>query len=174
MSNLNGVSISKGKVGANRFNNDRAVSGLIVESPVNALLSFKQTVKLYGLYDAEQYGITAEFDATNNVNVYRHVREFFRMAGEGTELNFMIVAQDTTLTAICEDTAGDMAKRLLIDADYKVRQLAVAANPTDEITPVDGLPPDVFGAIPKAQGLAEWAFSQFMPCQVFLGIFGGA
>lgn len=172
MSNLDAVKISKGKVGANRTNNDRRVSGLIVSSPVVAELAFKKAVKLYGLYDAEQYGITAEFDEANNVNVYRHIREFYRMAGEGVELNFMIVAQAETLTSIVEDLAGDMAKLLLVEADFKTRQLAVAINPivTEEnpIVYLDGLPTDVVNAIPKAQGLAMWAYEQFMPCQIFL------
>lgn len=172
MANLDAVKIKKGKVGANRRNNDRRVSGLIVSSPVSPDLAFKEAVKLYGLFDAEQYGITAAFDTTNNVNVYRHIREFYRMAGEGVELNFMIVAQAETLQSICEDTAGDKFKFLLANADYKIRQLAVALNPIfDEESPivhVDGLAPDVFNAIPLAQGAAEWAYDQFMPCHIFL------
>lgn len=122
--------------------------------------------------DAAQYGIIAAFDTTNNVNVYRHVREFYRNVGEGVELNLMLVAQTETLQSILEDTAGDKAKKLLINAEYKVRQLAVALNPTVAPTVVDGLPTDVFAAIPKAQGLADWAYSQFMPTHVFIEGFG--
>ncbi len=126
MANLDAVNIKKGKIGANRLDNTRSVSALVVSSPVLPLLDFKKTVQLYGLFDAEQYGIVEAFDTTNNVNVYRHIREFYRMAGEGTELNFMVVAQSETLQTITEDTAGDKLKRLLIDADFKVRQVAVA------------------------------------------------
>lgn len=172
MANLDAVKIKKGKVGANRLNNDRAVSGLIISSPVNPLLGFKTTVQLYGMYDAELNGITAAFDLANNVNVYRHVREFYRMAGEGVPLNFMAVAQSETMQSIVQDAAGDKLKRLLIDSDYKVRQLAVACNPiADEENPivhVDGLTPDLFGAIPLAQGTANWAYDQFMPTHIFL------
>lgn len=168
MSNLNGATISKGKIGANRVNNDRRISGLVVSSPVNALLAFKTPVKIYGLYDAEQYGLTADFDTINKVNVYRHIREFFRMAGEGTELNFMLVPQTETLTTIVTDATADMAKRLIVGAEYKVRQLAIAVNPTTAPVPVDGITPDLKTAIPAAQGLAEWAYNQFMPCHIFL------
>ena len=91
MANLDAVKIKKGKVGANKLDNDRSVSAIIVSSPIIADLAHKVSVKLYGLFDAEQYGITEAFDKENNVNVYRHVREFYRIAGEGTELNFMIV-----------------------------------------------------------------------------------
>ena len=172
MANLDAVNIKKGKIGANRLDNTRSVSALVVSSPVLPLLDYKKTVQLYGLFDAEQYGIVEAFDTTNNVNVYRHIREFYRMAGEGTELNFMVVAQSETLQTITEDTAGDKLKQLLIDADFKVRQVAVALNPIDDaenpLVPVDGLVPDVFGAIPLAQGLAEWAYDQFMPTHIFL------
>lgn len=169
MANLDAVQIKKGRVGANRRTNDRAVSGLIISSPVNPDLDFKKTVQVYGLEDARGYGITPEFDETNNVNVYRHVREFFRMAGEGTLLQVMLVKQETLLAAIAEDTAGDMAKQLLVDAKGKIRQLAIAVNPgTIEGTHVDGILPDVMTAIAQAQGLAQWAYDAFMPCQVFL------
>jgi hypothetical protein len=172
MADLKAVNIKKGKVGANRRNNDRRVSGLVVSSPVNELLPFKKTVQLYGLYDAEQYGITAAFDIANNVNVFRHVREFYRGVGEGVELSLMIVAQAETLQTIAEDTAGDKLKRLLVDANYKVRQLAIALNPTVIGVQVDGLPPDVFGSIPKAQGAAEWAYNKFMPTHIFVEGYG--
>jgi hypothetical protein len=168
MANLDAVKTQKGKVGANRLNNDRRVSGLIVSSPVNTLLAFKKTVKIYGLFDAEQYGITPTFDVTNNVNVYRHVREFYRGVGEGVELNLMIVPQTETLVTIVEDTANDKLKQLLIDAAFKVRQVAIALNPTVITAQVDGLVPDVYASIPKAQATAEWAYGQFMPTHIFV------
>lgn len=172
MANLDAVKIKKGKVGANRLDNDRRVSAIIVGSPPIPTLAFKETVQLFGLYDAEQNGITAAFDKDNNVNVYRHVREFYRNAGEGVPLNFMAVSQTETLKTIAQDTAGDKLKRLLIDSDYKVRQLAIALNPIEgsgnAIVHVDGLVPDVFESIPLAQGTANWAYDQFMPTHIFI------
>jgi Protein of unknown function (DUF2586) len=168
MANLDAVNINKGKIGANRLNNDRRVSALIISSPPITELPFKQTVQLYSLFDAAQYGIIEQFDKTQGVNVYRHIREFYRMAGEGVLLNLMIVERTETLVSICQDTAGDKLKRLLIDSDYKVRQLAVAINPATVGVPVDGLIPDVLNAIPFAQGMAQWAYDQFMPTHIFL------
>ena len=172
MANLDAVDIKKGKVGANRNNNNRKVSGLVLSSPVLPLLPFKKTVELYGLFDAAQYGITEAFDTENNVNVYRHIREFYRMAGEGVKLNFMAVSQDESLQTILEDSDGDMIKRLLIDSDGENRQIAVALNPEEIEVQVDGLPPDVFGAIPLAQAIAQWAYDQFMPCHFFVEGYG--
>lgn len=172
MANLDAVNIKKGKVGANKLDDTRKVSGMVISSPVLPLLAFKTTVQLYGMFDAAQYGITAAFDKTNNVNVYRHVREFYRMAGEGVELNLMIVAQTETLKSITQDTTGDKLKQLLIDAEFKCRQVAIALNPTVAGVPVDGLDPDVYGAIPLAQGMANWAYQNFMPTHIFLEGFG--
>ena len=172
MANLDAVNIKKGKVGANKLDNTRRVSALIVGSPVLPLLAFKETVRFYGLFDAAQYGINEAFDKDNNVNVYRHVREFYRMAGEGVELNFMAVAQTETITTIAQDATGDMWKRLLVDADFKVRQLAIAVNLAAIGVQVDGLPPDLFGAIPLAQGAANWAYDNFMPTHIFLEGYG--
>lgn len=172
MANLDAVKIKKGKIGANKLNNDRRVSAIIVGTPAIPDLPFKETVTLFGLFDAAQYGITEAFDKDNNVNVYRHVREFYRKAGEGVQLNFMAVEQTETVKTIAEDVDGDKLKRLLIDSDYKVRQLAIAFNPIfDEENPIvhiDGLVPDVFDAIPLAQGTAEWAYDQFMPTHIFI------
>lgn len=167
MANLDAVKINKGKLGANRNQADRSVSGLIISGPKPDSLEFGKTVKLYNLDDAEAYGINADFDEANNVNVFRHLSEFFRMAGPGTELNLMMVKDSETLESICEDS--DKGRQLLIDADYKVRQLAIALNPDSlDGTPVDGLLPDIMSGIAKAQGLAEWAYDEFMPCQIFL------
>ena len=168
MANLKAVDIKKGKVGANRLDNNRRVSAIIISSPPITELPFKTTVVLYGLFDAVQYGITPQFDVTQNANVYRHIREFYRMAGEGIELHVMIVDRTETMQSICQDVAGDKLKRLLLDADGKVRQVAVAINPPAAPVLVDGLPSNITASIPLAQGTAQWAYDNFMPTHIFL------
>ncbi|WP_413534069.1 DUF2586 family protein [Empedobacter brevis] len=169
MSNLNGVTTKKGKVGANRSNNKRAVSALVISSVVLANLAFNTPVTVYSTDDLITYGLDAEFDKTNNVNVYRHVSEFYRMSGSGTELHLMLVSQTETLKTLVQ---SESIKTLLAHADYEIRQIAFALNPTEAPVIVDGLPTDVIEAIPFAQGLALWAFEQNMPCQVFLEGYG--
>lgn len=169
MSNLNGVTTRKGKIGANRSNNKRAVSALVIGSAVLAGLAFNTPVTIYNTDDLEQYGLDAAFDATNNVNVYRHISEFYRLAGQGTELHLMLAPQATTLTTLVQ---SEHVKTLLATADYEVRQIAFAVNPSEEPTVVDGLPTDLITAIPLAQGLADWAYEQNMPCHIFLEGYG--
>ncbi|NLN33886.1 MAG: hypothetical protein GX159_09885 [Flavobacteriaceae bacterium] len=168
MSNINGVTIQKGKVGANRRNVKRAVSALIIGSVASADLALNTPQTVYNIEDLEQYGITPEFDSTNNLNVYRHFSEFFRMAGAGTELHFMLVDQAETFGTILADASETMAKRLLAFAKHDVRQLGVCLNPDETPTPVDGLPDDALTAIAAAQGLYAWADENHMPLQIFL------
>lgn len=168
MADLTGVDIIKGKIGANTINNGTGISGMVIASPAPSNLSLGTVSVVYNLVDVEALGITPAFDADNGVNVYRHLREFFRIAGEGQKLYILLVPQDTTMTDICEDTDEQYAKKLLIEADGEIRQVAVAVNPTGATTHLNGLPDDVYNAIAQAQGLALWAYNRHFPCQVLL------
>lgn len=163
MSNLNGVSIQKGRLGANTLNAGDNVSGLIISAVKPSGLELDTPVTVYNLNDVAKLGISTDAD---NVNVFRHISEYFRMAGEGTPLHLMLVPQATPMADICEKKA----QKLLVYAGGDIRQLAVAVNPAsdNEITMLNGLPKDVYDAIGKAQGLAQWAYDNFMPCQIFL------
>ena len=168
MADLNGVDIKKGQIGANTISTGDGISGLVIASPATTLLAHGQATTLYNMVDVKSKGISPEFDADNGVNLYRHIREFFRMAGEGRELYLMLVPQDTTMVAICEDTLEVFAKRLLIEAKGSIRQIAIAVNPEQDTTHLNGLPEDVYNSLAMAQGLAKWAYDRHMPCQVLL------
>lgn len=166
MSDLSGIKIEKGRLGANRRNAGYAISGLIISALATSALALDTPTTVYNMNDVKTLGITAEYDKTNNVNVHRHISEFYRMAGEGTELNLMLVDQSKTLPVICETDA----KKLLAHAKGKIKQIAIAVNLEVDatITLLNGMPTEVYNAIPKAQGLYEWADALFMPCQIVL------
>ncbi len=164
MADLKGVNIQKGRLGANTLSGNDAISGIIIGCGATTQLALETPAVVYNMRDVEQLGITTEFDETDNVNAYRHLSEFYRMAGEGTKLHLMLVSRETTEVEICEQKA----KKLLAHADGEIRQLAIAVNPTEEPTMLNGMAADVFNAISKAQGLAEWAYQNHMPLQVFL------
>ena len=168
MADLTGVDILKGKIGANTINNGAGISGMVIASSAPSGLSLGTVSVVYNLVDVEALGITPVFDADNGVNVYRHLREFFRMAGEGQKLYILLVPQDTAMTEICEDTDEKYGKKLLIEADGEIRQIAIAVNPIGETTHLNGLPEDVYNAIAQAQGLALWAYNKHFPCQILL------
>ncbi|CAA0144740.1 conserved hypothetical protein [Tenacibaculum maritimum] len=166
MADLNGVNIAKGKLGANLLGASDTISGIVIGSVAAPSLALNTPRVVYNLKDVEKLGITPQFDIDNKVHVFRHLSEFYRNAGEGIELYLMLVAQTTTISTICDVDA----RPLLLFAKGKIRQLAIAINVTEATSPVmlDGLPTDVQNGIPKAQGLANWAFDNKMPCQVFL------
>lgn len=166
MGSIKGVNIQRGKVGANRLGGDDAISGIIITSPAVANLEYGVSVPVYNLTDVEDLGITEDFDSNENVNVWQHCKEFFRLAGSGTELHLMIVEQTETLSS-CLDAP---AKDLILGANGAVKQLAVAVNFENEdvINTVDGLASDVKDAIGIAKALEVWSEENFMPVSVFI------
>lgn len=168
MADLNGVDIVKGKIGVNTIATGDGVSGIVITAPASTGLAHKIATTIYNLVDVEALGITPKFDTDNNVNVYRHLHEFFRLAGEGQKLYLLLAPQTTTISAICDDVNSEFAKKLLISANGEIRQLAIAVNPTVATTHLNGMPDDVYNSIAKAQGLADWAYYQHFPCQILL------
>lgn len=166
MSNLNGVNIQRGKVGSNRLGSNDAISGIIITSPAVTALPFNTHKVVYNIQDVEDLGITADFDTDNNVNVYEHFSEFYRLAGSGTELHFVLVAQTSTMVSLLDEPA----KSLLIAAEGKIKQLAVAMNLEESatITLLNGMPDDVYNAIAVAKNLENWSEANFMPVSIFL------
>lgn len=168
MADLDGVKIRKGKIGANTIVTGDGISGLVIATAKPEGIDYGKVITLFNLVDALNNGITGLFDQANGVNLYRHIREFFRMAGEGQKLYVMLVPQATTMQDICEDIDQQYAKKLLIEADGEIKQLAVAVNPTIDTIHLNGLPDDVYNSIAPAQGLAIWAYDLHFPCQVLL------
>lgn len=168
MNSLDGANIAKGKIGANALVVGDGVSGLIAAAVATAKLALGTVKAIYNLVDAENLGITPAYDKDNNVNVYRHINEFYRIAGEGTKLYILLVAQATTLVEMCEGENDTLGKALITEGAGEIRQIALSVNPTGVTTLLNGIPDDVFNAIPKAQLLYDWADSHFMPCNILL------
>lgn len=165
MADLDGVRIGRGRIGANTLNQGDGISGLIIAAPATATTPLGVVKTLFNPADAITAGFTEAYEVLG-LNAARHISEFYRMKGEGAKLYVMLVDPATTMTEIVEEE--EFARKLLIAAKGEIRQLGVAVNPTGEIVSLDGLPADVFSAIPKAQGLADWAYENHMPCQVIL------
>jgi len=168
-----GVIISRGTLGADVSAKTDNISGILANGPAvvadagNGIIGIAvgEAVKITGIADAKAHGIDADYDEDNDVRVFRHIDEFYRMAGEGTVLWLMLY------TGVPTDALGDTyAKKLIAAAAGEIRQLAIAYNPAAlyEATFVDGLEEDVYDAIPAAQVLYDWTFSTFRPCQMIL------
>lgn len=123
------------------------MSGVAVAGKI-ALGERKQ---LFSTDDLTALGITE----VNNLLAYRDITDFYATAGEGAELNIMLVVDTTSLADIC-DITKDMAKKLLDECDG--RGVVIGVNrktPAGYVQVIaNGLDADVNAAVTKAQALA--------------------
>ena len=109
--------------------------------------------------DLADLGVTAE----NNAKLYKHVIEFYDEAESGTKLILYPVSPATKATDICDytKTAEGYARDLIMRQNGALRGIGVVGVNTGSTSAcTNGLDPDVFTALPKAQQLAEWATTE--------------
>ncbi len=165
MSSLRGIIITEGRVGANVAGDGREF-GLIGNGvAVEGKLTLGAAYALRRPSDAVALGIDADYDTANSVNVYRHITEFYRRAGEGKKLHLMLLAQTVMI-----DEMTEQAKTLAVAAEGNISDMAFIFNPATGYveTQVDGLNADVVAAIPVLQAFADWADGQDMPLHTIL------
>ncbi len=165
------VVITVGKPGPSIIGNSDAVSGIVAQGV--AVVGKAAIGKVYELYqpeDAEALGIDADYDTTNKVVVYRHITEFYRLAGKGTKLFFMLVPQNVTFPNIIEDAMAIYPRKLLIEAKGEIRQLAFAFNPAPTYIPTftTEVESDLLLAIGEAQALYEYSAQTFRPVSIII------
>lgn len=125
--------------------------------------------ELKSIDDVEALGIDADYDSTNKVLVYHHLREFFKHNPDGS-VYLLIKSQATTLTQLADKTTSGGLKGFLQSLNGKVKQVGICINPADdyEATLTGGLDGDVITAIAKAQELAAEEFAEFRPVFILL------
>jgi hypothetical protein len=166
-----GLKIIKTQGGLGRRNPSQDNIGALVlqGAPVSGL-ALGDYVELKSIRDLENLGINAQYDTDNKVLVHYHVSEVFRLAPSAT-LYLMLVAQDTvTLANMCDKTLAYL--QFIVagsNINGAIRAAAVGINP-GIYTPtlLDGLDNDVIDAIPKAQALADQAFTNKRPVDTII------
>lgn len=161
------VTVTGGGLGRREPSEDM-ICGIMTTGVAATGLALDQTYELNLTEDLEALGVTAAYDTANNVLIYHHVSEFFRMNPNG-KLFLRVTAQTATMTDLADDTKTN-AKQLLIDANGKVRVVAIIRNPVISYTATagGGLDADVFTAVPKAQALSEAEFAAHRPVAVII------
>jgi len=159
-----GVQIIKGAGGLGRkaLSAD-AIFGIIATAPKpTGFEAFADVKKLIQLKDAEMLGIDAAFDANNDVLVYYHISEFFRLNPNGT-LYLTILAQSETAESI---TTGNVSKlEAFIKspiAKREIKYVGIVLNRATGYTYAytDGVETDVQIAVPKAQATVDKLFTE--------------
>ncbi|NPD91694.1 DUF2586 domain-containing protein [Xylanibacter muris] len=100
---------------------------------------------------------------TNNATLYKQVKEFYDEAESGTKLILYPVSANMKVTELCDytKTSEGFARDLITRQNGALRGIGVAGlNAGSTAASANGLDPDVFTALPKAQQLAEWATSE--------------
>ena len=133
---------------------------------------------LNSIYEVRSMDGLAELGVTeqNNAVLYKQVSEFYDEAGSGVKLILYPVAPATTATFICDytKTAEGYARDLITRMNGALRGIGVAGvNSNSSVASTNGLDPDVFTALPKAQQLAEWATTELY-APLFFAIEGRA
>jgi hypothetical protein len=145
------------------------VVGLIANGVAATGLALGVATQIFSLAQAIALGITAAYDTTNNVRVYRDIKEFYDEAGEGSELWIMLVSQAVTQTLIVTNTEQH-ARKLLNDAAGRIRILGISRNPAVGYTPVvtSGIDQDVVTAMAAAKVLGTAFEALYRPVRIVL------
>lgn len=144
---------------------DKISALLLAGPPVGGGAQQDTTYKVLSLGEAEDLGLDEAYDTANSVLVWHHIREFYRLAGAGTELYIRLYAQTTTMDNL--DTA---VSAMLSDSDGRIRLLAIARVPdgayVDDVT--TGIEAEVLDAIPVMNALARTAYGDHRPLNILI------
>ena len=102
---FNVVNLTKGKQGVSIVgSSDGVVAILATAVAIPGVLEYGAVYTFYQLKDAEDIGITADYDNINHVRLHRHISEIYRMGKSGTKLYLSIAAQTVTMTDLIDIT----------------------------------------------------------------------
>jgi len=137
------------------------VCGLILPGvAVAGKLVLTTPYAIYSIDGAKALGI--DVDGVNAA-AFRHIAEFYTIAGSGKKLWIMVVASTNKLSALVDSTLTPCpAKVLLNEAEGEIVVLGICAG-TDGTAVVDGLDGEVYTAMTKGQVLATEYLGKIMP-----------
>ncbi len=128
-------------------------------------VEFDTNYKFVRIDEAEDIGITLENDIANDMLVWYHIDEFFRI-NPGVELHLRVVSDAVTAPEIVDKDA-DHLKKLLRDTAGVIKRAGVFLNVVSGET-ADGLDEDVWTAIAVAQQLADYERSLNRPIHIYI------
>lgn len=157
---MNDVNIYKtsGGLGRREPSTDM-ISGLIASGvAVGAGAQLDTVYMLSSVKEAEDIGLDADYDTSNSVLVYEHIKEFFRVNLSGV-LHILIKDQAKTFKELVEELPT-----LTDAADGDINQTAIAYNPSVPVTDTTAL----LAAIAEAEIQAAALYSGHKPMLVIL------
>lgn len=151
---------------------DDAIVGMLLQGPsVVGGATVGTAYLLTSLADAVALGLDAAYDDTEEVRVYKHIRDFYAEAGEGARLWIMLISQAVSMEDMVDTTQDNYARALLNAANGRIRVLGVTRSPAtgyEEDTDDYEIDEDVVLAIGKAHALGVAYAEQFAPLRIVL------
>ncbi len=123
---------------------------------------------IYNLDGAKALGVT---EAGVNDSAYRHIKEFYDVAGDGAKLWFILSADTVKLADMVDKSETICPAKILIDAaGGEIKALAASWKPASGYVPVitTGIESEVIAAITNAQVLADDYLAKVMPVVIIL------
>jgi hypothetical protein len=120
--------------------------------------------QIFSLQEAINLGIT--LGGTNDF-AFKQIKAFYDEAGKGAELWFMLTLAVTTMTQQA-DIDNNFARKLLSDAQGKIRVLGLLKKASAGEVITEGLDADVHLAVVKAQALAQDFANRYYPLRVIV------
>lgn len=149
------ISYLNGQLGTVPTSQD-GLMALVCGAAAESSFELQTAYKIYRLEGLAELGITAETE--DNQRLYAVVKDFYSVAPDGTPVIIYGVDKSKKMTELCDKDSGPL-KQLLQSQRGDIRGIIIARAPEspEEVTSTEGLDPDVFTAIPKAQALTEYA-----------------
>jgi hypothetical protein len=139
--------------------NDNTCGLILPGVAVANKLTLNTPYSIYSLDGAKDLGL----DGAGNEVAYRHITEFYAVAGAGKKLWIIVVPVATKLSQSVDGAVtGCPAKLLLNAAQGEIVALGVTAS-ADGGTTIDGLDSEVYTAMLKGQLLADEYQARIMP-----------
>lgn len=146
---------------------DDGVAGLILTgTEVAGKLELNKRYQLGGTTELEKLGITKEI----NPLAYKEIRAFYSQAGQGAELHLLLVAEATTLTAMCDSAAGSPLCKLIDSTGGRIRIVGVnKISPKEyEVVNTQGIDYDAITAGDAAHKTAQSYADQVRPFRLLM------
>jgi hypothetical protein len=148
------------------------VAGLVVPATAKPNLPLYSPRQIFSLKEAETLGLTEANDATEKIDAWQQIKEFYAEGGNGAELFIMTVPFERPMSELCD--AGNVVNgvRTLLDyADGRIRVLGIGRyiDPTVTYNQVSlgGIDNDAHLAAQKLNVLAMEYMGNFAP---FVGL----
>ena len=135
------------------------IPGLVVSgASVVGKVQVGDVNRIFSVEEAEALGIT---DADNPL-AYQHVKDFYKEAGRGAELNIMLVSSATSYEDMA-DPLENHAKKLLNESGGRIRILGLVKEEEATPTITSGIDEDSKLGATKLQALADEFAEKYMP-----------